>query len=146
MSPAILIPGCASSSPAFCMMYFAYKLKSRVTIYSLDVLLFLFGTSLLFHVQFYLLLPDLYIGFSRGRSSGLVFPSLISYWPSMPSAWHHLNATSHGSQGVSQGSVGSVHDMHSIYHFPQLLCPAGGCWGETPVRKSQPGFLPAQGA
>jgi len=26
--------------------------KSRVTIYSLDVLLFLFGTSLLFHVQF----------------------------------------------------------------------------------------------
>ena len=27
-------------------------LKSRVTIYSLDVLLFLFGTSLLFHVQF----------------------------------------------------------------------------------------------
>ena len=31
----------------------------------LDVLLFLFGTSLLFHVQFYLLLPDLHIGFSR---------------------------------------------------------------------------------
>ena len=35
-----------------------------MTIYSLDVLLFLFGTSLLFHVQFYLLLPDLHIGFS----------------------------------------------------------------------------------
>ena len=30
-----------------------------MTIYSLDVLLYLFGTSLLFHVQFYLLLPDL---------------------------------------------------------------------------------------
>ena len=28
--------------------------------YSLDVFLFLFGTSLLFHVQFYLLLPDAY--------------------------------------------------------------------------------------
>ena len=28
------------------MMYSAYKLKSRVTIYSLDVLLFLFGTSI----------------------------------------------------------------------------------------------------
>ena len=27
---------------------------SRVTIYSLDILLFLFGTSLLFHVQFFL--------------------------------------------------------------------------------------------
>ena len=39
--PAILIPICASSSPV-----------SRVTIYSLDVLLSLFGTSLLFHVQF----------------------------------------------------------------------------------------------
>ena len=37
-----------------------------MTIYSLDILLFLFGTCLLFHVQF--LLPDLHIGFSRGRS------------------------------------------------------------------------------
>ena len=46
-----------------------------MTIYSLDVLLFLFGTSLLFHVQFYLLLPDLHTNFSRGRSGGLVFPS-----------------------------------------------------------------------
>ena len=36
-----------------------------MTIYSLDVLLFLFGTSLLFHIQFYLLLPDLYTDFSR---------------------------------------------------------------------------------
>ena len=33
-----------------------------MTIYSLDVLLFLFGTSLLFHVQFSLLLPDLLTG------------------------------------------------------------------------------------
>ena len=32
-----------------------------MAIYSLDVLLFLFGTSLLFHVQFWLLLPDLHI-------------------------------------------------------------------------------------
>ena len=45
-------------------------------IYSLDVLLFLFGTSLLFHG---LLLPDLHIGFSRGRSGGLVFPSLSEF-------------------------------------------------------------------
>ena len=36
---------------------------------------FLSGTSLLFHVQFKLLLPDLHIGFSRDRSGGLVFPS-----------------------------------------------------------------------
>ena len=46
-----------------------------MTIYSLDILLFLFGTSLLFHVQFKLLLPDLHTDFSRGRSGGLVFPS-----------------------------------------------------------------------
>ena len=50
--PAILIPACASSSPVFLMMYSASKLNNRVAIYSLDVLLFLFGTSLLFHVQF----------------------------------------------------------------------------------------------
>ena len=49
-----------------------------MTIYSLDVLLFLFGTSL-FHVRFYLLLPDLHPGFSRGRSGGLVFPSLSEF-------------------------------------------------------------------
>ena len=46
-----------------------------MTIYSLDVLLSVFGTSLLCHVQFKLLLPDLHTGFSRGRSCGLVFPS-----------------------------------------------------------------------
>ena len=49
-----------------------------MTIYSLDVLLFLFGTSL-FHVQFKLLLPDLHTDFSRGRLGGLVFPSLSEF-------------------------------------------------------------------
>ena len=44
-----------------------------MTIYSLHVLLFLFGASLLFHVQFLLLLPDLHTDFSRGRSGGLDF-------------------------------------------------------------------------
>ena len=47
--------------------------------YSLDVLLFLFGSSLLFHVQFSLLLPDLHAGFSRGRSGGLVLPFLSEF-------------------------------------------------------------------
>ena len=50
-----------------------------MTIYSLDVLLVLFGTSLLFHVEFELLLPDRHIGFSRGRSGCLVFPSLSEF-------------------------------------------------------------------
>ena len=48
-------------------------------IYSLDIFLSQFGTSPWFHVQFYLLLPDLYIGFSRGRSGGLVYPSLSEF-------------------------------------------------------------------
>jgi len=56
---------------------------SRVTIYNLDVLRSLFGTSLLFHVQSVvptsLLLPDLHTSFSRGRSGGLVFPSLSEF-------------------------------------------------------------------
>ena len=47
-------------------------------IYSLDVLLFQFGSNL-FHVQFSLMLLDLHIGFSRGRSGGLVFPSLSEF-------------------------------------------------------------------
>ena len=49
--PAVLIPACTSSSPAFLMIYSAYKLKTG-WLYSVDVLLFLFGTSLLFHIHF----------------------------------------------------------------------------------------------
>ena len=47
-----------------------------MTIYSLDVLPSQFGTRLLFHILFKLLLSDLHTDFSRGRSDGLVFPSL----------------------------------------------------------------------
>ena len=50
-----------------------------MTIYSLDIFLFLFETSLLFHVQFYLLLLDLHTDFSGGRSGDLVFPSLSKF-------------------------------------------------------------------
>ena len=46
--PAILIPAYASSNPVFLMMYSAYELNKQ----GLDVLLFLFGTNLLFHIQF----------------------------------------------------------------------------------------------
>ena len=41
-----LFPACVSSSPAFLMMYSAYKLNSRVTIYSLDVFFSQFGVTL----------------------------------------------------------------------------------------------------
>ena len=60
-------------------MYSTYKLNKQVIIYSLDVLLFLFGSSLLFHVQFLLLLLDLHTDFSGGRSGGLVLPSLSEF-------------------------------------------------------------------
>ena len=47
---AILMPACASSSPAFCMMYSSYKLNKQGNNIHHDVLLSQFGTSLLFHV------------------------------------------------------------------------------------------------
>ena len=47
--------------------------------YSLDLFLSQFGTSLLFHAQFWLLLLDLHTDFSGGRSGGLVFPSLETF-------------------------------------------------------------------
>ena len=59
---------------AWCTMHIGQI--SKVTICSLDVLLSQFGTSLFFHVRFYLLLLDLHTSFSGGRSGGLVFPFL----------------------------------------------------------------------
>ena len=50
-----------------------------MTIYSLDVVLSLFGTSLLFQAQFKLLFLDLHRDFSGGRWGGLVFPSLSEF-------------------------------------------------------------------
>ena len=49
---AVLIPACASSSPGFLMMCSAEKLNKQGDNIQPDVLLFLFGTRLLFHVQF----------------------------------------------------------------------------------------------
>ena len=76
--PAIYIPSCASSSPAFLMMHSAYKLNKQGDNIQ-PSLLSQFGTSLLFHVQFLLLLLDLYTDFSGGRWGGLVFPSLSEF-------------------------------------------------------------------
>ena len=61
------------------MMDSAYKLNNRVTIYNLNILLFQFGTSSLFHVRLKLLLLDLHTDFSGGRSGGLVFLSLEEF-------------------------------------------------------------------
>ena len=60
-----------------------------MTIYSLDVLLSQFGTSLLFHVWLSVLLLDLHTDFSGGKSGGLVVPSFKEfsrkeYWNGLP--------------------------------------------------------------
>ena len=73
---AILIPAVFHLAWHFSWCTLHISSIIRITIYSLDVLLSQFGTSLLFHVQFQLLLLDLQTDFSGGRSGGLVFPSL----------------------------------------------------------------------
>ena len=83
-----------------------------MTIYSLDVHLFLLGTSLLFHVQFSLLLPDLHIGFSRGRSGGLVFPSLSEFstvycHPHSQRLWH-----------VNKAEIDVFLELSCFFHDP----------------------------
>ena len=75
----ILIPACDSSSPAFRMMYSAYKLNKQVDNIQPSVHLSQYGTSPLFHVWLSLLLPDVHTGFSGGRSGGLIFPSLEEF-------------------------------------------------------------------
>ena len=50
---------------SWCILHISYI--NKVTTYSLDILLSLIGTSLLFHVQLLLLLLDLHTGFSGVR-------------------------------------------------------------------------------
>ena len=52
-----------------------------MTVYSLDVLLFLFGTSLLFHVQFQLLLPELHIQVSQEAGRVVLYSHLFQNFP-----------------------------------------------------------------
>ena len=52
-----------------------------MTIYSLDVLLFLFGTSLLFHVQFQLLLYETCIQVSQEADQVVWYSHLFQNFP-----------------------------------------------------------------
>ena len=76
---AILIPACASSSPAFLMMYSAYKLKKAGWQYTALTFSFSYFEPVCCSMYSSNLLPDLHTGFSRGRSGGLVFPSLSEF-------------------------------------------------------------------
>ena len=99
-----------------------------MTIYSLDVLLFLFGTSLLFHVQFELFLPDLHIGFSRGRLGGLVFPSLSEFFavycdPHSQRLWH-----------VNKAEIDVFLELSCFFHDPAdvgNLIPGSSAFSKT---------------
>jgi len=76
--PAILIPACASSSPAFLMMYSAYKLnKQGDNIQPWSTLFPIWNQPVV--PCMVLSLPDLYTDFSGGKSGGLVFPSLSEF-------------------------------------------------------------------
>ena len=77
--PPTLIPACTSSSPAFHMMYSAYKLnKQGDNIHP-------WRTPFPIWIQFVVPCPVLTVAsylhtdFSRGRSGGLVFPSLEEF-------------------------------------------------------------------
>ena len=76
---AILIPTCVSSSSAFLMMYSAYKLNKQGDNIQPWHTPFPIWNQSVVPYPLYLLLPDLHIGFSRGRSGGLVFPSLEEF-------------------------------------------------------------------
>jgi len=65
---AILLSACDLSRPGFHMMYSAYKVnKQGDNIHTALSYSFLKLEPLLFHVWFYLLLLDLYTGFSGDR-------------------------------------------------------------------------------
>ena len=76
--PAILIPTCASSNPAFLMMYSAYKLNKQGDniIQPSHTPFPVWNQSVVPCLVLTILLVDLHTNFSGGRSGGLVFPSL----------------------------------------------------------------------
>ena len=68
-------PACVSSSPAFLMMYSAYKLNKQGD----NIQPFPIWNQSVVPCPVLLLLPDLHTDFSRGRSGSLVFPSLSKF-------------------------------------------------------------------
>ena len=71
---AILIPACASYSPAFLMMYSACKLNKQGDNIQPGHAPFSIWNRSVVPCPVLTVLPYLYTGFSRGRQGGLVFP------------------------------------------------------------------------
>ena len=78
-SPSILIPACASSSPAFYMMYFAYKLNKQGDNMQPWYIPFLIWNQSVVACPVLTVFLDLHTDFSESRSGGLVFPSLKEF-------------------------------------------------------------------
>ena len=84
-------------------------------IYSLDIILSRFRTNLLFHVQFWLLVPELHTDFSRGRTS------------------HHsqqksLKCSTWMQSQKLQNGLCSFPKQTIQYHGNPSLCPEQQCW------------------
>ena len=77
--PAILIPACASPSPAFRMMYSTYKLNKQGDNIQPWYTPFPIWNQSAVPYLVLLLLLDLHTHFWEGRWGGLVFPSLKEY-------------------------------------------------------------------
>ena len=76
--PAILIPACASSSLAFCLMYSAFKLnKQGENMQAWHTSFPIWNQSVVPSPLLFFL--DLHTDFSGGRSGGLVFPFLEEF-------------------------------------------------------------------
>ena len=73
---AILIPACASSSPAFLMMYSAYKLNKQGDNVQPWHTPFPIWNQSVVPCPVLTVAIDLHTDFSGGRSGGLVFPPL----------------------------------------------------------------------
>ena len=74
--PEILIPACASSSPAFHMMYSAYKLNKQGDNIECWCTSFPIWNHYVVPCPVLTVALDLHTDFSGGRSGGLIFPSL----------------------------------------------------------------------
>ena len=90
---AILIPACASSSPAFFMMYSAYKLNKQDNNIQLWLTPFLIWNQSVVPCPVLTLLLDLHTDFSRDRTGCLVIPISLRIFhsfcnPHSQRLWH----------------------------------------------------------
>ena len=81
--PAILIPAYASSSPAFLRMYSTYKLNKQGDNIQPWHTPFPIWNQSIVPCPVLTVASWLHTGFSRGRSGGLVFPSLSRLFPTL---------------------------------------------------------------